>query len=81
MWNIILGDNMRKLKSNIGWMIDRSKYDREYLRKRYGVSANTVSNWCTGKSHPNVLVLWDLAYLLEVKVDELYNRIDEEEND
>jgi len=75
---MLLGDDMKKLKSNIGWMIDRSKYDRLFFKERYGKSANTISNWCTGKSYPSALVLWDLAEMLEVKVDELYEWIDEE---
>jgi transcriptional regulator with XRE-family HTH domain len=72
LWNNIVGDNMKKLKSNIGWMTDRSEYDREFLKKRYQVSANTISNWCTGKTYPNPPILWDLAELLDVKVEELY---------
>lgn len=70
---------MKKLKSNIGWMIDRSKYDREFIRKRYGKSANTVSSWCTGKNFPSAPILWDLAELLGVKVDDLYTYEEEEE--
>ncbi|MED1205862.1 helix-turn-helix transcriptional regulator [Heyndrickxia acidicola] len=63
---------MRKLKSNIGWLVHKSDYNREYLRKRYNKTANTISNWCTGKSYPSPPELWDLAELLEVKVDDLY---------
>jgi transcriptional regulator with XRE-family HTH domain len=71
--NITLGDEkMKDVKSNIGWLIERSDFNREFVRKRYGKSANTISNWCTGKSHPNIKELWDLAELLGVKVDELY---------
>ncbi|MEH7082975.1 helix-turn-helix transcriptional regulator, partial [Neobacillus drentensis] len=69
---------MKKLKSNIGWLIDKSDYTREDIRKRYGKSANTISSWCTAKSFPNVIELFDLADLLEVKVDEMYDRINEE---
>ncbi|KQL54495.1 DNA-binding protein [Heyndrickxia shackletonii] len=69
---------MKKLKSNIGWLIDKSNYTREDIRKRYGKSANTISNWCTGKSFPSHPETWDLAELLGVKVDELYERTIEE---
>ncbi|MDR4948120.1 helix-turn-helix transcriptional regulator [Neobacillus cucumis] len=65
---------MRKLKSNIGWLIDKSEYTREDLRQRYNKTANTISNWCTGKSYPSVLELYDLAELLNCKVDDLYER-------
>ncbi|MDK8641345.1 helix-turn-helix domain-containing protein [Niallia taxi] len=64
---------MKELKSNIGWLIERSEYNREFFRKRYGKSANTISNWCTGKSHPSPMEMWDLAELLKVNVGELYS--------
>lgn len=69
---------MKKLKSNIGWLIDKSEYSREDIRQRYGKSANTISSWCTSKSFPNIIELFDLAELLNVKVDEMYERKNEE---
>ncbi|MEH7416053.1 helix-turn-helix transcriptional regulator [Neobacillus drentensis] len=69
-----------KLKSNIGWLIDKSNYTREDLRQRYNKTANTISNWCTGKSYPSVLELFDLAELLNCKVDDLYERSVEKTN-
>ncbi|WP_346207596.1 helix-turn-helix transcriptional regulator [Caldifermentibacillus hisashii] len=65
---------MIELKSNIGWLIDKSDYNREFLSKRYGKSRNTISNWCTGKSFPSVPELYDLAELLCCKVDDLYTK-------
>ncbi|MCM3411447.1 helix-turn-helix transcriptional regulator [Metabacillus litoralis] len=72
---------MRKVKSNIGWLIAKSGYNREFLRKRYKKSANTISNWCTGKSHPSVAEMYDLAILLKCKVDDLYDLAEEEKNE
>jgi transcriptional regulator with XRE-family HTH domain len=63
---------MKKLKSNIGWLIDKSDYTREDVRQRYKKTANTISNWCTGKSFPSVPELFDLAEILDCKVDDLY---------
>ncbi|WP_243355862.1 helix-turn-helix transcriptional regulator [Bacillus litorisediminis] len=68
---------MKKLKSNIGWMVDRSPYDREFLMKRYKKSRNTISNWCTGKNYPSAPELFDLAELFNVKVDDLYDIIED----
>jgi transcriptional regulator with XRE-family HTH domain len=68
---------IKKLKSNIGWLIDKSDYTREELRQRYKKTANTISNWCTGKSFPSTMELFDLADLLNVKVDDLYGQVDE----
>jgi transcriptional regulator with XRE-family HTH domain len=61
-----------RLKSNIGWLIDRSDYTREDLMKIFNKSRNTISAWCTAKSFPSTLDLFRLAQLLEVKVDDLY---------
>lgn len=69
---------MKKLKSNIGRLIDESPYKREYLKRRYKKTATTISNWCTGRSFPNAAELFDIAELLEVNVDDLYERIEEE---
>jgi transcriptional regulator with XRE-family HTH domain len=65
-----------EVKSKIGKIIDESPYKREYIRKRFEKSRNTISNWCTGKSYPSVPELFELAALLGVKVDDLYEPID-----
>lgn len=62
-----------KLKSNIGKIIDESPYKREYIRKVFNRSRNTISAWSTGKSFPTVNELFELAKLLDVKVDDLYD--------
>jgi DNA-binding XRE family transcriptional regulator len=62
-----------KLKSNIGWLIDKSDYTREDLMKIFDKSRNTISAWCTSKSYPNTLDLFRLAQLLDCKVDDLYD--------
>ncbi|MBO0962400.1 helix-turn-helix domain-containing protein [Neobacillus sp. MM2021_6] len=69
------------MKSNIGWLIDKSKYSREDLMERYKKSRNTISNWCTGKSYPSAPEMYDLAALFGVYVDELYSVEDDEEKD
>lgn len=61
-----------RIQSNIGKLIDQSPYKREYIRQHFDKSRNTISNWCTGKSYPSVPELFDLADLLGVKVDDLY---------
>jgi putative transcriptional regulator len=58
--------------SLIGNYIDKSEYTRAELSKRFKVHRNTISNWCTGKSYPSVPQLFELASLLNVKVDDLY---------
>ncbi|MGM9925214.1 MAG: helix-turn-helix transcriptional regulator [Bacillus sp. (in: firmicutes)] len=64
---------MKEIKKiNIGWLINKAGYSRVYLSDRYGKTPNTISNWCTGKSFPSVKELFDLADILGVKVDDLY---------
>lgn len=42
--------------------------------KELEVSANTLSNWSTGKSIPSLEKAYKLADLLGVRVDDLYER-------
>jgi transcriptional regulator with XRE-family HTH domain len=67
-----------EIKSNIGKLIDRSPFNREYIQKHFGKSRNTISNWCTGKSYPSVPQLFELAKLLGCWVDDLYEEIKEQ---
>jgi putative transcriptional regulator len=64
--------------SNIGELIKQSPYKREYIMKKLGVSANTLSNWSTGKTLPSLDKAFQLADFLGVKVDDLYERKVEE---
>ncbi|MCK6203915.1 helix-turn-helix domain-containing protein [Bacillus infantis] len=63
------------LKSRIGKLLRISKYRREFIQKELGVSKNTLSNWCSGKTYPTVDKALKLAELLEVKVEDLYEDI------
>lgn len=62
------------LESQIGKLLRTSIYRREYIQKELGVSANTLSNWCTGRTYPTIDKAYILADLLGVKVDDLYTR-------
>jgi hypothetical protein len=67
---------IKKLTSNIGKLIDLSPYKRVFFQKRYNKTANTIYNWCTGKSYPSAIEMFDLAEILDCSVEELYERID-----
>jgi transcriptional regulator with XRE-family HTH domain len=71
---------IKKLKSNIGKLMDESPYKREFFQKRYKKTPNTISNWCTGRSKPSADELFDLAELLDCKVDDFYERVEENED-
>lgn len=62
------------LISRIGELIRVSKYRREYIIKKLEITQNTLSNWCVGKTYPTIDKAYILADLLEVDVNELYER-------
>jgi putative transcriptional regulator len=62
------------LKSRIGMLLRVSKYRREFIQKELGISANTLTNWCTDRTYPTIDKAFLLADLLEVNVEDLYER-------
>lgn len=62
------------IKSNIGALLRTSKYKRDFIQKELGISANTLSNWSTGNTYPTIDKAFLLADLLEVKIEDLYER-------
>lgn len=63
---------------HIGELLRVSRYKRDYIIKTLGISQNTLSNWCQGKTYPTIEKAYMLAELLEVKVTDLYT--EEKEN-
>jgi putative transcriptional regulator len=74
----LFGETSRRggimLKSKIGELTRVSKYRREYIISELKVTQNTYSNWCTGRTFPSIDKAFQLAELLECKVDDLYER-------
>lgn len=46
---------------------------QKWLATKIGVSEVTVSNWCSGKTAPNVQHLEKLSAILEVEINVLKN--------
>jgi putative transcriptional regulator len=67
------------IKSRIGEAIKKSPYKRDYIQKVMGISRNTLSNWCTGKTHPSAPELFKLSRLLGVSVEDLYEWKEDED--
>lgn len=65
------------LKSNIGILLKNSPLKREYIMQKLNVTANTLSNWSTGKRKPSIDNAFELAKILECKVDDLYTMEEE----
>jgi putative transcriptional regulator len=66
------------LKPRIGKLLKVSKYRREFIISELDISKNTLSNWIAGNTYPTIDKAYKLADLLEVKVDDLYERKAEE---
>jgi transcriptional regulator with XRE-family HTH domain len=50
------------------------KKTSKWLSVELGVSPSTVSKWCTNSSQPDIETLAKISKLLEVGVEELYNK-------
>lgn len=61
-------------KSRIALLLRTSKYRREFIIKELNISANTLTNWCTNKTYPPIDKAFMLADLLEVRIEDLYEK-------
>ena len=67
------------LKSNLKVILAERDMKGKDLAKILGVSNVIVSKWVTNKSNPTTEKLYEMAYKLDVKVDDLYEYIPDEE--
>jgi transcriptional regulator with XRE-family HTH domain len=66
------------MKSRIGYWIEQRGYMKKYIAKKLEITPTQLSNWISGKSSPTIEKAFILADLLNVKVDDLYERNVEE---
>lgn len=66
------------MKSRISECIKNSGYKKKYVAEKLQVSPTQLSNWISMRSYPPAEKLFKLADLLNVKVDDLYEREEEE---
>jgi DNA-binding XRE family transcriptional regulator len=50
------------------------KKTSKWLSEELGVNPSTVSKWCTNSSQPDIETLAKISRLLEVSVEDLYNK-------
>lgn len=67
------------LKSNINYWIELRGYKKKWVAEQLEISPNVLSRWIKGHSMPSVNKLFELADLLDCKVDDLYERIESNE--
>jgi putative transcriptional regulator len=63
----------------MGEIIKNSPYKRVYIEEYLGITANTLSNWCKGRTYPPADKLFKLAYLLGESPDSFYTYKEEKE--
>jgi putative transcriptional regulator len=64
------------MKSLIGERIESSGLRKGYIAKEIGITGQQLSNWIAGRSFPTIQKAFQLAKLLNCKVDDLYGRTD-----
>ncbi len=69
MWNVSIGDDM---KCRMNELIEEKGYKKKWVAQQLGVSADVLSRWINGRSMPSLEKAFQLAEILECKVDDLY---------
>lgn len=63
------------LKSNLKVIFAQKKIKATQVAEALNTSETVVSNWVNGRSTPTTKKLYELAHLLDVKVDDLFEYI------
>ena len=63
-------EDINRLKSLLG----EKKKTSKWLSEQLGITPSTVSKWCTNTSQPDMETLARIARLLNVGVEDLYDR-------
>ena len=65
---------MSVLKSKIGEVIDKKGLKHKWVAEQMGIAPTVLSRWVNNRGKPSVDKLFQLAEVLDCKVDELYER-------
>ncbi len=60
--------------SHLKLVLVAQKKTSKWLSEELGVSPSTVSKWCTNSSQPDIETLARISKLLDVSVEELYDK-------
>ncbi len=55
-------------------LLVEKKKTSKWLSEQLGITPSTVSKWCTNTSQPDMETLAKISKLLEVSVEDLYNK-------
>lgn len=62
------------LENRIAYWFEQTGISRRHAAKRLDVTYQTVSNWCSNRSQPDLIQSYLLAQLFHVSMDELINK-------
>lgn len=68
---------LMKLQSKLNEVIKQKGYQKQFVAKKVGVSKTQFANWCTNKAVPSVLNAMVLAKMLDCKVEDLFEIVEE----
>ncbi len=60
------------MKNNLNLIIKNKGIKKIYLAKQLGVTNQTISNWLSGYSMPNLLMARKLSEMLEVTIEDIF---------
>ncbi|MHB8280430.1 MAG: helix-turn-helix transcriptional regulator [Candidatus Humimicrobiaceae bacterium] len=60
------------MKNNLDSIIKSKGIKKIYLAKQLGVTNQTISNWLSGYSMPNLLMAKKLSAMLEVTIEDIF---------
>ena len=60
--------------NRLKFVLVEQKKTSKWLSEELGVNPSTVSKWCTNSSQPDIETLAKISRLLEVSVEDLYNK-------
>ena len=65
-----------KFANNLKLLRQEEKLNQKQLATLVGVSQQCISEWENGKIEPTMSMLWKLADVFKISVDELIGRVD-----
>lgn len=65
------------MKCLIGEWIQTRGFKKNFVATQLGITNQQLSNWIGGRSYPPMIKAFKLAALLNCKVDDLYERVEE----
>ena len=65
-----------KFEYNLKLLRQEEKLNQKQLATLVGVSQQCISEWENGKIEPTMSMLWKLADIFKISVDELIGRVD-----